>query len=224
MANDIWSREEHKASVEAYIEMWNLEKAGKSFTKKDYYTSLHNRFPHRTVKSFEFRMQNISHIFEQMGRSWITGLRPAKNVGSQASALIETLIAEVEGATPNRLAGSGMVATTATVIALPKGTKIPGSSSTSVTTYERDAEVKAWVLSSANGICECCGNPAPFCRDDGTTYLEVHHIRRLADGGTDTITNAVAVCPNCHRALHYSGQRSELARSLYSKISRLVRE
>ncbi|MGH8437576.1 MAG: HNH endonuclease [Pseudomonas sp.] len=32
---------------------------------------------------------------------------------------------------------------------------------------------------------------------------EVHHKVRLADGGLDTVENAIAVCPNCHRQAHF---------------------
>jgi 5-methylcytosine-specific restriction protein A len=31
----------------------------------------------------------------------------------------------------------------------------------------------------------------------------VHHLIRLADGGDDTVDNAVAACPNCHRQRHF---------------------
>jgi 5-methylcytosine-specific restriction endonuclease McrA len=70
--------------------------------------------------------------------------------------------------------------------------------------FKRDADVIAEALIRANGICEKCDKEAPFKRkSDGTPYLEVHHIKRLADGGEDTIENAIAVCPNCHRELHF---------------------
>lgn len=70
--------------------------------------------------------------------------------------------------------------------------------------YLRNADVIAEVQIRANGICEKCGNEAPFKRaSDGTPYLEVHHIIRLADGGEDTVENTIAVCPNCHRQLHF---------------------
>ena len=44
---------------------------------------------------------------------------------------------------------------------------------------------------------------------------------RLADGGADVVTNAIAVCPNCHRALHYSTNRDELASGIIGKVRRL---
>lgn len=69
--------------------------------------------------------------------------------------------------------------------------------------YQRNPDVVAAVLERADGHCERCRNPAPFRRSDGTPYLEVHHSIRLADGGPDTVANALALCPNCHRELHY---------------------
>ncbi|WP_226536417.1 HNH endonuclease [Fictibacillus halophilus] len=70
--------------------------------------------------------------------------------------------------------------------------------------FKRNADVIAEVLIRANGICEKCNKKAPFNRaKDGTPYLEVHHLKRLIDGGEDGIKNTIAVCPNCHRELHY---------------------
>lgn len=70
--------------------------------------------------------------------------------------------------------------------------------------FIRNQFVIAEVLLRAQGICESCMMPAPFLRQsDGTPYLEVHHKVKLADGGDDTVENAMAVCPNCHRQAHY---------------------
>lgn len=33
-------------------------------------------------------------------------------------------------------------------------------------------------------------------------FLEVHHVKWLAKGGSDTVNNVVALCPNCHRKMH----------------------
>jgi hypothetical protein len=73
------------------------------------------------------------------------------------------------------------------------------------TAFIRNADVIAEVLSRANGACELCHQAAPFNRrSDGTPYLEVHHKVRLADDGEDTVENAIALCPNCHRREHYA--------------------
>ena len=42
---------------------------------------------------------------------------------------------------------------------------------------------------------------APFARADGDAYLATHHVVWLAQGGSDTVENTVALCPNCHRKM-----------------------
>ena len=44
--------------------------------------------------------------------------------------------------------------------------------------------------------------PAPFKDKNGNPYLENHHVEWLSKGGEDTIDNAVALCPNCHKKMH----------------------
>jgi hypothetical protein len=70
--------------------------------------------------------------------------------------------------------------------------------------FSRNPDVVAEVLYRANGICQACKQRAPFSRrSDKTPYLEVHHRIQLSNGGEDTVENAIAVCPNCHREAHY---------------------
>jgi hypothetical protein len=81
---------------------------------------------------------------------------------------------------------------------------IPAQRTRTVVDYNRNPDVVAAVLATANGNCQRCGGPAPFRRkSDNTPYLEVHHKVRLADGGEDTVANAIALCPNCHRQAHF---------------------
>jgi 5-methylcytosine-specific restriction protein A len=70
------------------------------------------------------------------------------------------------------------------------------------TTYERNAYVSEYLKRQANGICQLCEREAPFKNKDGEPYLETHHIEWLSRGGTDTLDNTVALCPNCHRKMH----------------------
>lgn len=73
-----------------------------------------------------------------------------------------------------------------------------------VAVYIRNPDVVAEVLLRAKGKCEACGEAAPFIRSsNGTPYLEVHHRKKLSDGGDDTVENAIALCPNCHRKEHF---------------------
>ena len=87
---------------------------------------------------------------------------------------------------------------------LKNKSKKPKTTEVITVVFKRNPDVVVEVLERANGICEKCNKPAPFVRaKDNTPYLEVHHIKMLADGGDDTIENAIAVCPNCHRELHF---------------------
>lgn len=103
----------------------------------------------------------------------------------------------------------------------PIGTDNPQKSSVSVATYQRNPLVKAWVLKKANGFCEVCDLPAPFMKPNGQPYLEVHHLLPLAMGGSDTITNAVATCPNCHRQLHFGSDSEQIIIAIRNKLPRV---
>ncbi|EXJ11258.1 putative restriction endonuclease [Nitrincola nitratireducens] len=87
---------------------------------------------------------------------------------------------------------------------LSQANRLPCSVRVSTKVFLRNPDVVAEVLYRARGVCEKCGEKAPFSRrTDGSPYLEVHHKVRLADDGEDTLDNAIAVCPNCHRELHF---------------------
>ena len=69
--------------------------------------------------------------------------------------------------------------------------------------YQRSNDVRIYVLARAKGKCEGCGVVAPFLRSDSSPYLEPHHLRRLSDGGPDHPAHVIALCPNCHRRVHF---------------------
>ena len=73
---------------------------------------------------------------------------------------------------------------------------------TETTVYYRDPYLKELVKRIADGKCQYCGSDAPFKDKNNEPYLEEHHVKKLADGGSDTIDNVVAICPNCHRKVH----------------------
>lgn len=82
--------------------------------------------------------------------------------------------------------------------------RIPQKILTKINSFSRNLYVVELSKRLANGICQDCNQPAPFInKSTNEPYLEVHHIRSLADGGEDTIENVVALCPNCHRRRHY---------------------
>ena len=223
--SESWSEEELKESVKAYFEMQEKIRAGQRIVKKNYYRDLSSKYG-RTPAAFEFRMQNISYVLTLSGRDWIPGLPPAKHVGTNVVAQIEKIIAELEKKefTSAAVSAQRLIEVRKTISKKPAGVAKPDLVKTFSNAYSRDESVKAWVLNRANGICEACSEPAPFLDSSNFPFLEVHHVRHLADGGSDTVTNAIALCPNCHRRLHYSKDSQNYRESLFLKVSELVKE
>lgn len=80
--------------------------------------------------------------------------------------------------------------------------------------FERNADVVAEALLNANGVCQICFKPAPFKRvSNNSPYLEVHHRTPLTEGGDDSVENAIAICPNCHRDEHFGPRALERKRA-----------
>ncbi len=88
--------------------------------------------------------------------------------------------------------------------------KKAGSRTVQTNQAQRDPNVSAYVKRRAAGHCELCTEPAPFKNKQGEPYLESHHIVWLSNGGEDSIANAVALCPNCHRKMHILNSNSDL--------------
>lgn len=85
-----------------------------------------------------------------------------------------------------------------------KSNKKPGKRYVMTCVFERDPDVVAEVLARAKGHCEGCGAQGPFRRKSKSDpYLEVHHRIPLSENGDDTVENALALCPNCHRHRHF---------------------
>lgn len=220
-----WTQDELRASVQAYLEIASKVRQGTPVVKATYYKNLASRFG-RSASAFEYRMQNISYVLSLMGRTWVPGLAPARNVGPNIAAQIEGLISEIEGVATSGQASAALEVVRArrAVTTPPTGNKQPLSTTSTSTAFARDPKVKAWVLERAGGSCEACGTPAPFVGVDGFPFLEVHHLRHLADKGSDTVTNAVALCPNCHRRLHYSVDAQDYRETLFTKVAGIQRE
>lgn len=86
---------------------------------------------------------------------------------------------------------------------LMRSNEIPERVDVMTSVFRRDPNVVAERLALAGGYCDDCHQPAPFLRrSDQSPYLEVHHILPLAEFGSDTLDNTVALCPNCHRKRH----------------------
>lgn len=226
-----WSNEELMSAVQAYLLMLRLELKGEPYSKAEANRQLRDGpLAGRTKASVEFRMQNISAALYELKMPYIAGYLPARNIGSSVKEKmvellrqndIEFLTAYVPTADTDSLSEKVSSLRKQAFLRMPPGAKHPPLAVKTTSSYVRDPAVKAWVLKTANGICEGCNGPAPFTGNDGLPYLEVHHVMPLASHGSDTPTNAVALCPNCHRRCHYSSDSDEFKLRLYENIPRL---
>jgi 5-methylcytosine-specific restriction protein A len=221
-----WNNEELKATVEAYVEMLEHERAGRIFVKTQYCKKLAEVFG-RSEKAYENRMQNISYVLSLVGRNWLMGVKPAKNISADIAVKIEALLEEISGYKNLPVVAFKIAAreeANRKNPPQPGGRPAPKSRQVAVTHFQRDPRVQAWILQQAGGICEGCEQPAPFHGTDGLPYLELHYLRQLAEGGSDTVANAVALCPNCHREIHHGANSQALIAWLYDNVTRLMRK
>ena len=228
-----WSDEELEASVDAYLKMLDLEVRGQTF-RKSVENQLLREGPlsKRSASSVEYRMQNISAVMEQLDLQRITGYVSAKNLGSGVISRIKKILANkhtdafrknIERTTPS-ISLQLVEAHQPQLRDAPIGILSPKQTSTTVMRLARAISVKKWVEARAQGICEGCGESAPFLNAKGEPFLEVHHVKHLVNGGTDRTSNAVAVCPNCHRRCHHSSDKDQFAQTLYQRVKGLMPE
>jgi len=95
------------------------------------------------------------------------------------------------------------------------------STSRSSPQYNRSQKVKTYAKARADGICEGCGEPAPFISTTGEPYLHVHHIHELSDGGSDTPDTVAALCPNCHYRIHHGKNGEKYNQEILNNITDL---
>lgn len=80
------------------------------------------------------------------------------------------------------------------------------------------------ILNVANGKYECCRNEAPFAGLMAVRTLKFVTPIDWRVAERTRASNAIALCPNCRRELHFGINRSDLLSSVYGRIQRLVAE
>lgn len=90
-----WTQDQLVAAVGAYRMMQRRAAQGLTVNKAQVYRELAEQHG-RTPKAWEYRMQNISHVLDQLQQPWLSGLRPAANVGPEVTGQLIKLL----GGTP----------------------------------------------------------------------------------------------------------------------------
>lgn len=240
MATVPWTATELKILAQLYFKVLREERSGNHINKADVLREAEAALPGRTHHTLKDRCYRISEVLDDHGIPWVNGWKPPLLVGQSPNSIgvsrriwkaLEPMLAnelpDLYGSTDDRDVledRASQIYWYDSLSGPPLGTAIPTLASATSKRFIRSPEVVAYVRCIAAGICELCAHSAPFQDAKKKPYLEVHHVRRLIDGGSDRVSNAVALCPNCHRRCHFSQDASLVASKLYSKVNRLVFE
>jgi 5-methylcytosine-specific restriction enzyme A len=187
----------------------------------------------------------VMHLFEEAERSWVRYMGEATYVahhveerpdvdGSLRSAIVFELDLAYPGVTSagvmevrERISGREMWQRPMAELR-ELATKRPPAEADPVERRQiariRSEAVRVYVLRRAGGVCESCDQPAPFTTPAGQPYLEPHHTQRIADGGPDHPRWVAAICPNCHRQVHYGANREAMNERLKTRLGQLERD
>ncbi len=227
-----WTDEELELCIVSYLKMLGKQTSGKGYIKADYRRELLNQEEFkRSEGAFERRCSNISSVLADLNHPWLKGYKPAKNIGPNMYPKFLKILSKY-GIPEEKINATDSAEQLERFVSYirssiipshekPKGNKYPKKTATLSSTYVRCPYVVAYVLNIADGVCEACSKDAPFTRKNGTPYLEVHHVLPLEANGPDTVCNAVALCPNCHKRCHFSKDAARFTKKIYKKIVRL---
>lgn len=84
----------------------------------------------------------------------------------------------------------------------------PGKREYLVETYVRNVHWASKAKEVFGEYCMCSKCANTFFREDGTRYIEVHHITPLFMGGEDGLWNLSVLCAHHHRMAHYGDTRT----------------
>ncbi len=93
--NNLWSDDELKISMDAYIYMLGLEQSGVSFSTKKFSNFLSGGpLSGRNDKSIRYRMRNISYVLDYKNFPTLKSYSPATNLGSGVRKRLERILDE----------------------------------------------------------------------------------------------------------------------------------
>lgn len=139
------------------------------------------------------------------------------NIGSQVYAWKVSTAEPVLSEVASKIASTANAADLLERARKAKGK--PAKQPKTISDFKRNLAVVAGALARSKGRCEMpkCSTSL-FKKEDGSNFLEVHHVVPLGEGGDDTLINAAALCPMCHRELHYGAERLPKRKVLQAAI------
>lgn len=74
-----WSQDEVDATIRTYFEMLKRELRGESYVKATHYRALVPRLDDRSEGAAEYKFQNLSAVFAELGYPYVEGYKPQSN-------------------------------------------------------------------------------------------------------------------------------------------------
>jgi hypothetical protein len=93
-SGELWTDDELRVSVESYLFLLRLERAGLNFPMERLEHLLQGALQRRNGVSVRFRLRNISDVLAKTKRPFLAAYPPAENVGTGVRQRIEKMIQE----------------------------------------------------------------------------------------------------------------------------------
>jgi len=192
---DDWTHQQLAAAVDAYRWMQQRAVDGLKLNKTQLCSDL--ALAHgRTPKAWEYRMQNISHVLDQLNEPWIEGLKPAKNVGPEVTGVLIKLLkaappTAVSPATVTRLEQQRQLVNESGYF-LPESVEDQRDRTLrSIVQRQGQREFRAALLEAYGSKCAMTGCGV-------VDVLEAAHIHRYMGKGTNIVANGLLLRADVH--------------------------
>lgn len=178
----------------------------------------------KATSAYLAKLIDIPKIFKETAKIHPTMARNGKSPSMYVEGPTEThrqMVAALASRSRNLVSGEEVYEDQHGVLGQkpPPGAAKPKRSEATSTIYDRDAEVRQFVLQRAGGRCELCGRKG-FRTPSGARFLETHHIVPLSENGPDTVDNVIALCPSQHREAHYGVDGENMRSEMLAKLKR----
>ncbi|WP_447780741.1 HNH endonuclease [Stenotrophomonas riyadhensis] len=192
-----WTEDELAAAVDAYRQMEARLASGSDIEKAKVYRALAARYG-RSVKAWEYRMQNISHVLVQAGEPWLPGLRPAANVGAKVERRLARLL-ELSSLAPTSVSGP----TRQILEQEAKAAEASGKFSPTDEVDERHRVLAAIIRRRGQpafrrALLDAYGSRCAVSGCDVVDALEAAHIRPYSGQSSNVVRNGILLRADLH--------------------------
>jgi len=196
---DEWTQDQLAAAVDAYRLMQLRSANGRSVNKALIYREL-AELHGRTPKAWEYRMQNISHVLDQLQQPWLAGLRPAANVGPEVTGQLLKLLTGAPVVAPY----TATSATTRDELQLERGVAEESLAFSPSDAEDQRQKVIATIVrrqgqgSFRSALLQAYGSRCAMTGSSVADVLEAAHIHPYRGVATNTPSNGLLLRADVH--------------------------